>query len=90
MLTSLLTQKQLFEMADILGGIPVLSCVPGSPSAEAGIGYGDIILSVNGMKVTSIDQYAEARKLITGKVEVVLWRNGKELAYQLEFPSDNG
>lgn len=84
------TQKQLHEMADILGGIPVLSTIPGSPSAEAGIGYGDIILSVNGMKVTKIEEYAEARKLITGKVEVVLWRNGQELIYQLDFPSDNG
>ncbi|HKY39386.1 MAG TPA: PDZ domain-containing protein [Polyangiaceae bacterium] len=86
----MISRKQLEEMAEAVKGIPVLGCLPGSTAAEAGVRYGDIVLSVNGLLTPSVDEYLEARKLRTDGFELRLFRAGVELTIWVAFrpPTD--
>ena len=86
----MISRKQLEEMAATVQGIPVWGCLPGSSAAEAGVRYGDIVLSVNGMRTPTVDEYLEARKLRPDGFELVLFRAGSEVTVWVEFrpPSD--
>jgi S1-C subfamily serine protease len=81
----MIPRKQLEEIAAVVQGIPVWGCSKGSPSEDAGVRYGDIVLVVNGMRTTSIDDYLAARKLRTDGVELELLRDGKEITLYLVF-----
>ncbi len=86
----MISRKQLEEIANTVQGVPVLGCLPGSTSAEAGVRYGDIVLSVNGMPTPGIDEYLEARKLRSDGYELRLFRAGSELTVFVPFraPAD--
>lgn len=79
------SRAELDHMARILQGIAVWGCLPGSPGQKAGINYGDIVLSVNGMKTSNLSQYLAARSLRRDGAEVVLFRDGIERSVNLEF-----
>lgn len=86
----MMSRKQLEEMANTVQGVPVLGCLPGSTSAQAGVRYGDIVLSVNGMPTPGIDEYLAARKLRSDGYELRLFRAGVELTVFVPFrpPAD--
>jgi S1-C subfamily serine protease len=86
----MISRRQLEEMAEAVQGIPVLGCLPGSTAAEAGVRYGDIVLSVNGLLTPTVDEYLEARKLRSDGFELRLFRAGVELTIWVAFrpPSD--
>src|SRR6478735_10964476 len=86
----MISRKQLEEIAETIRGVPVWGCLPGSPAAEAGVRYGDIVMSVNGVATPGIDEYLEARKLRTDGFELRLFRDGQELEVFVPFrpPSD--
>jgi len=81
----MISRKQLEEMAEAVRGVPVLGCLPGSTSAEAGVRYGDIVVSVNGVPTPTINEYLEARKLRTDGYELVLFRAGEEFKVFVPF-----
>jgi S1-C subfamily serine protease len=85
----MIPRKQLEEIAQAVQGIPVWGALNGSPSAQAGVRYGDILLGVNGMRTTNIDDYLAARKLRTDGVELLVLRDGKECTFHLEFSPAN-
>jgi S1-C subfamily serine protease len=86
----MMSRKQLEQIAETVRGIPVWGCLPGSTAAEAGVRYGDIVLSVNGMLTPNIDAYLEARKLRNDGYELRLFRDGDELDLFVGFrpPAD--
>jgi len=86
----MISRKQLEEIAETIRGVPVWGCLPGSPAAEAGVRYGDIVMSVNGVATPGIDEYLEARKLRTDGFELRLFRDGQGLEVFVPFrpPSD--
>ena len=86
----MISRKQLEEIAGAVRGVPVWGCLPGSTAAEAGVRYGDIVLSVNGVPTPGIDEYLEARKLRSDGFELRLFRAGEELTVYVPFrpPSD--
>jgi S1-C subfamily serine protease len=86
----MMSRKQLEEIAETVRGVPVLGCLPGSTAAEAGVRYGDIVLSVNGVLTPSIVEYLQARKLRTDGFDLVLFRGGATLSVFVPFrpPSD--
>lgn len=59
--------------------------LPGSPSRLLGVRYGDVLLSVNGVRTRTIDEYFQARKQRAGAVEIVLFRDGQELSFNFDF-----
>lgn len=78
-------REDLDRMAKILGGIVVLGSLPDTPAHQAGICYGDILLAVNGIETSTIEKFIEARKLRSDSAEVVLFRDGATLRFDLQF-----
>jgi len=85
----MIPRKQLEEIAATVQGVPVWGCLKGSPSSDAGVRYGDILLVVNGMRTPTIDDYLAARKLRKDGVELVILRDGREMTLFLQFRPAN-
>ena len=86
----MMSRKQLEEIAETVQGVPVWGCLPGSTAAEAGVRYGDIVLSVNGVPTPGIDEDLQARKLRSDGFELRLFRAGTEFTVFVPFrpPTD--
>lgn len=86
----MMSRRQLEEISEVVRGIPVWGCLPGSTAAEAGVRYGDIVLSVNGMDTPTIVEYLQARRLRADGFVLRLFRAGTELTMFVPFrpPSD--
>src|SRR5262245_13130868 len=74
------------RLAKGLNGLPVLRCRPGSPSALAGVRYGDILLSVNHRPTPDWGSYIEARALEPTKMVIEVFRDGQTLMLSLDLP----
>jgi S1-C subfamily serine protease len=63
------------------GGLPVVSCVPGSPADVAGIGPGDVVTGLNGSAVTSGAAFTDRVKALPPGTVVTLTikRDGKSV-----------
>jgi C-terminal processing protease CtpA/Prc len=81
----MISRKQLEEIAATVQGIPVFGCLPRSTSAEAGVHYGDIVLSVNGVRTHGVDEYLAARSLRGDGIELGILRAGQELTLFVAF-----
>lgn len=78
---------QLQKLAAILGGIPVWTCLKGSPAKNAGLRYGDIILEVNGQKTSNVDDYVAARSKINGRATFLVFRDGTQTKIEIDMLS---
>jgi predicted metalloprotease with PDZ domain len=81
----MLSPADLSRIATELRGLPILGCLEGSPAAHAGVRYGDIILSVNGIPTPSWADFFEARRSTKGRMTVRLFRLGSELEIAMEL-----
>ena len=72
--------SELSRLAAALGGLPVLGCLEGSPAAEAGMRYGDILLALDDMPISSWNDFIEARSKSKGGFVARIFREGEELA----------
>ena len=79
----MLRPTELARLATTLGGLPILGCLNGSPAEEAGIRYGDILLSINGVPTGSWDDYLQARAQCGNKVSARVFREGTEFDVSL-------
>jgi hypothetical protein len=82
---SMISRDHLAKLAEALGGIPVWGSLPGSPSRLLGVRYGDVLVSVNGVRTSSIDEYFHARRRCDTSAKVVLFRDGQELSLTFDF-----
>jgi S1-C subfamily serine protease len=82
------SKRQLFALARALEGVPVLGALGGSPAARAGVRYGDVLISVNGVRTRTIVDYLQAKSLRVDGMEIVVFRGGAESTRELEFSSD--
>jgi S1-C subfamily serine protease len=86
----MVSKRQLFALAKALEGVPVLGALGGSPAARAGIRYGDVLLSVNGIRTRSIVDYLQAKAQRSNGMEIVVFRGGSERTSELTYTSDGG
>ncbi len=81
----MIARDTLFALAKTLEGIPVLGALNGTPAARAGIGYGDILISVNGMRTRTVMEYVEAKALRSDGMDIVVFRAGAEKLERLTY-----
>ena len=75
--------SDLYSLAHHLGGLPLLACLRGSPAAQAGVRYGDILLAVNGEPVPDVAAYVRAKRRDPRRMRVRVFRAGVELEREL-------
>jgi S1-C subfamily serine protease len=74
----LINKANLCQLASALSGLPVYGCLPGSPAEQAGVRYGDVLLSVDGHATPSWDAYLAARESSGPSIRLKLFRDGRE------------
>jgi C-terminal processing protease CtpA/Prc len=74
----LLKRQDLIQLARSLNGLPVYGCLPGSPAEKAGVRFGDVLLSVDGLATPTWEAYIEARAHSGESIRLRLFRNGTE------------
>jgi S1-C subfamily serine protease len=87
----MISRKQLEEIAATVEGVPIFGCLPRSTADSAGVRYGDIVLSVNGVRTKSIEQYMAGRARRADGMELRILRAGQELSLFVAFgpPEDD-
>src|SRR5262249_5381485 len=80
-------RQALHALAAALGGLPVLGCRPNSPAARAGVRYGDIVLSVNGVPTQPWELFVEARGRDKQLMVVEIFRDGAHLTFRVPLES---
>lgn len=83
----MLTPRDLSRLATALGGVPVLGCSRGSPAADAGLRYGDIILASDGTPVASWSELLAVCARARADVCLRVSRAGRELALRMRTPA---
>jgi S1-C subfamily serine protease len=78
-------RDDLSKLAGTLGGLPVLGCRPGSPAAQVGIRYGDILLSVNGQPTPDWGAFMAARALDQKEMVVEVFRGGQHVTHRMQL-----
>jgi len=81
----MISRKQLEEIAATVRGVPIFGCLPRSTAQQAGVRYGDIVLSVNGVRTHDLDEYLAARALREDGLALNVLRDGRELTLFVEF-----
>jgi S1-C subfamily serine protease len=79
---------ELTQLANLLRGLPILTCVPGSVGERAGLRYGDIVLSMNSAPTPSWFEFFQLRQRIRGSIWVRVLRRGRQLIVPLDLPAD--
>ncbi|MBX3158509.1 MAG: PDZ domain-containing protein [Deltaproteobacteria bacterium] len=82
----MLNKSALCELARSLNGLPVYGCLPGSPAERAGVRYGDVLLSVDGVTTSTWDEYIAVRRRSGATICCRLFRDGSE--FVVEIPLD--
>ena len=80
--------EQLTQVAISLSGLPILGCASGSPAARAGLRYGDIVLSLNGVPTPSWSAFFDASGRADGQLCLRVFRHGRELELSLTLARD--
>ena len=78
---------ELSRLATVLGGLPISGCLRGSAADRAGLRYGDILLSVNGVQTASWTDFFQARRRCDGHMTVRVFRSGIEFEVAMELPA---
>lgn len=81
----MIPRKSLFALAKALEGLPVLGALEGTPAARAGVRYGDVLLSVNGMRTRTVADYVQAKNLRADGMAIVVFRSGSERVEDLSY-----
>lgn len=81
----MIAQGDVWQLARVLEGLPVLGCVDGHAAASAGIRYGDVLLVVNGQRTRTFADYLVAKQLHSTRMQVRLFRDGREVELEIEL-----
>lgn len=73
------------KIADAYEGILVLGALPGSPAAELGLRYGDVLLAVNGVRTRVVEDFLKARTVSTKSMRLQVVRGGQAVSIELDI-----
>lgn len=73
-----------------MNGIAILGALPGSPAAEYGLKYGDVLLSVNGLAMSSVEDFLQARSAAEEKMDLIVRRGTHVLELSLDLTARKG
>lgn len=76
------------RVAEVLGGIPVWEVFPESAAADAGVRFGDVILSINGTATPTFEAFLAAGAAHLGDLEFGIFRNGSLLRLTCPGPPE--
>lgn len=79
---------QIERLAQVLGGIPVWAVARGSSAQHAGVRFGDIILSVNGVPTPTFKAFLRAGRAHLASLEFKVFRSGKVVVLRYDEPID--
>jgi S1-C subfamily serine protease len=77
-------RSDLSRLAEILGGLPVLGCLAGSPAAVAGVRCGDILLAINGKRTSTWAEFIEARRESVDWLVARVFRDGSVIEFAMK------
>lgn len=82
-------RDDLEKLAAALGGLAILGCLPESPAAAAGLRYGDVLLSVNGVPTPNWVAYVKVMNArAKGAMVVRVFRDGVEAEFSLQLADE--
>ncbi|MGM0554809.1 MAG: PDZ domain-containing protein [Myxococcota bacterium] len=81
----MIDRSRIEKLADAAEGIPIWGGLPGSPAGDAGVRYGDILLSVNGHKTQNFSDYLEAKRQSDGTLELEILRESGVVNITIEL-----
>lgn len=70
----------------VFQGLPVKSCVPGSPAEKAGVQIGDVVIFANGHRIETMAQYVAARSLNSIMLELTILRGRSMIEFSIQLP----
>jgi len=68
-----------------VNGIAILGSLPGSPAEECGLKYGDLLLSINGAAMSSVEDFLAARSSAEGTMELLVRRGSHVMEFTLDI-----
>jgi C-terminal processing protease CtpA/Prc len=81
----MIDRSRIQKLAEAAEGIPIWGALPGSPAGDAGVKYGDILLSVNGRQTKSFADYLEAKRESDGTLELEILRESGVVQITIEL-----
>lgn len=84
----MISKSNLEKMATMLGGTMILGVVQGTPCAEAGMRYGDILLVANGQPIPNWQAYVDAKALREDGMDLTYYRDGKEISISITYSKE--
>ncbi len=83
----MMNPRELHNVASILGGIPILGVLPGSPADQAGLRYGDIVTSVNGSATATFEAFLAAHDSCRDVLSIEVFRDGQRFRLEMQLPN---
>lgn len=68
-----------------VNGIAILGALPGSPAEQCGLKYGDLLLSINGKSMSSVEDFLAARSAADGTMDLLVRRGNHVMEFSLDI-----
>jgi S1-C subfamily serine protease len=82
------SQKECETIADVLGGLLIVGCLPNSSASILGLRYGDVVVEVNGTQTATLGDFFEARLLDDSEMKLRVFRDGRVIDLRLTLNHD--